>query len=409
MTTNGNATRSDLFQPISVTQGSVKIGAYGPQGSGKTTTLFLLGVGLSLTYHKGAPIMYHDTENGSDFMKQIADIEGIEVLVRKSRSFTDMCAGIHEGERAGACVYLEDSITHDWTELMEAFKTKKQITRLMIEHWSEIKPQWAKEWVVPMLNSPLHVLIAGRAGVIYENVEQEDGTTKNEVTGSKMKAEGDFGYEPNLLIEMVGERVRMAPDGTPIRGKKRAAKHGGTFIHHAYVLKDRTRNLQGKEFSWQNLNDYKKGDWKKVFDAFQPHFKFFNIGGAQKALTSSPSTDLFDKDGNSEYFQRKRRKDVALEEVETTLTLLWPGKDAKSTRIKLLVIEKLFNTRSWTKVTQLQPDEIEKGVLRLQEFEIKTKNAPRDDEAVVMQAFEELEPAPETAPKPAAEPGAAAA
>lgn len=388
MTTNGNGT-SSLFQPISVTQGSVKIGAFGPQGSGKTTTLFLLGIGLSLTYHNGAPIMYHDTENGSDFMKLIADIEGVPVLVRKSRSFTDMCKGIHEGERAGACVYLEDSITHDWTELMEAYKQKKQISRIQVEHWGEIKPQWASEWVVPMLNSPLHILIAGRAGMIYENVEQEDGTTKNEVTGSKMKAEGDFGYEPNLLFEMVGERVRMTPEG-PAKGKKRYAKHGGTYVHHAYVLKDRTRNLQGKEFAWQNLNDYKKGDWKKVFDCFQPHFKFFNIGGAQKALTASPSTELFDANGNSEYYQRRRRKDVALEEIESTMTLLWPGKDAKSTRIKILVIKKLFDTGSWTKVTQMQPEEIETGLARLQEFEIKTKNMPRDDEAVLLQAFDEL-------------------
>jgi hypothetical protein len=387
MTTNGN---SGLFQPISVTQGSVKIGAFGPQGSGKTTTLFLLGIGLSLTYHNAAPIMYHDTENGSDFMKAIADIEGVPVLVRKSRSFTDMCQGIHEGERQGACVYLEDSITHDWNELMEAFKAKKQITRIEINHWGEIKPQWANDWVVPMLNSPMHVLIAGRAGMIYENVEQEDGTTKNEVTGSKMKAEGDFGYEPNLLIEMFGERVRMAPDGTPVKGKKRAAKHGGTYVHHAYVLKDRTRNLQGKEFTWQNLNDYKKGDWKKVFAAFEPHFKFFSIGSAQKALTSSPSTDLFDKDGNSEYYQKKRRREVALEEIETTMTLLWPGKDAKSTRIKLLVIEKIFHTRSWTAVTNLQPDKIEDGLSILRDFEFRSRNAPRDDEAVVMQVFAEM-------------------
>jgi hypothetical protein len=395
-----NPTQNGLFQPISVTQGSVKIGAYGPQGSGKTTTLFLLAIGLSLTYHKGAPIMYHDTENGSDFMKRIADVEGVEVFVAKSRSFQDMCRGLHEGEKNGACVYLEDSITHDWNELMEAFKAKKGITKIQIDHWGEIKPQWANDWVVPMLNSPLHILIAGRAGMIYESVEQEDGTSKNEVTGSKMKAEGDFGYEPNLLIEMFGERVRMAPDGTPIKGKKRAAKRGGTYVHHAYVLKDRTRNLQGKEFTWQNLNDYKKGDWKKVFDAFQPHFNFFNIGGAQKALTSSPSTGLFNSDGNSEYFQKKRRKDVALEEIESTLTLLWPGKDAKSTRIKLLVIEKIFNTRSWTKVTQMIPDAIESGLSYLQQFELKSKNMPREDETVVLQALAELkgEPVEQTVP-----------
>src|SRR5438105_4052928 len=108
------AVTSNLFQPISITQGSVKIGAYGPQGSGKTTTLFLIALGLSITHHNRAPILYHDTENGSDYMKPIADLEGVPILVRKSRSFKDMCIGLREGLRAGACVYLEDSITHDW-------------------------------------------------------------------------------------------------------------------------------------------------------------------------------------------------------------------------------------------------------------------------------------------------------
>lgn len=375
----------ELFAPISVSQGSVKIGAFGPQGSGKTTTLFLLALGLSITYHNRAPIFYHDTENGSDFMKSIAEAEGVPVLVRKSRSFKDMCAGIRLGEEAGACVYLEDSITHDWTELMEAFKTAKNISQLQMEHWGQIKPQWAAEWVVPMLNSPMHILIAGRAGLIYESVEQEDGTSKNEVTGSKMKAEGDFGYEPNLLIELHGERVKLGNDGRP--------KRGGSYVHHAYVLKDRTRSLQGREFEWANLNAYKKGDWKRVFECFEPHFQFFNIGKGrhQNALTPSPSDQLFDNNGNAEYYRMKRRREVALEEVESTMTVLWPGKDAKSNKIKLLVIDKLFNTRSWTKVTQLRAEEIEHGLNTLHIFELRTKNAPRDDEEVVMQAFTDIE------------------
>jgi hypothetical protein len=385
-------TAANLFQPISITQGSVKIGAYGPQGSGKTTTLFLIALGLSIAHHNRAPIMYHDTENGSDYMKPIADLEGVPVLVRKSRSFKDMCAGLREGPRAGACVYLEDSITHDWNELMDAYKARKGITKLQVDHWGEIKPQWANDWVVPMLNSPMHVLIAGRAGMIYGPTEQEDGSVKNEVTGTKMKAEGEFGYEPSLLFEMFGERV----SNPEVQGKNRRARRGGSYVHHAYILKDRTRILQGREFQWTNLNDYKKGDWKKVFESFAPHLAFYNIGQEQHALTVSPSNDLFDPNGNSEYYQMRRRREVALEEVESTMTVLWPGKDAKSQKIKILVLDKLFNTRSWTKVTQLKPEEIEHGNNVLHIFELRTANAPRDDEAIVSAAFEQIFSAPTT-------------
>ncbi len=387
MSAPASAVSSDLFQPITITQGSVKIGAYGPQGSGKTTTLFLIAMGLSITHHNRAPILYHDTENGSDYMKPIADMEGVPVLVRKSRSFKDMCAGLREGLRAGACVYLEDSITHDWTELMEAYKSKKGITKLQVDHWGEIKPQWASEWVVPMLNSPMHILIAGRAGMVYGPTEQEDGTIKNEVTGTKMKAEGEFGYEPSLLFEMFGERV-SDPEA---KGKRRRAQRGGSYVHHAYVLKDRTRILQGREFQWTNLNNYKKGDWKKVFDSFAPHLAFYNIGsGEQHALTSSPSTDLFDSNGNSEYYQIKRRREVAIEELENTMKVLWPGTSGNMQKVKILVLDKLFNTRSWTKVTQFKPEEIEHANNVLHIFELRTANAPRDDEAVVSAAFEQI-------------------
>lgn len=76
-------------------------------------------------YHHSAPVFMHDTENGSTFLKPPFDLEGVPFKVRKSRAFKDMCAGVKEAEQIGACCYIEDSITHDWTELLESFKKRK--------------------------------------------------------------------------------------------------------------------------------------------------------------------------------------------------------------------------------------------------------------------------------------------
>src|SRR5687767_14838017 len=86
-----------LLQLAKVEQSAAKIGAFGPGGSGKTTTLSLLAIGLSLTYHNGAPVVFFDTEGaGSDFVKPLFDAEGVPFYNVKSRAFADMRAAHRE-------------------------------------------------------------------------------------------------------------------------------------------------------------------------------------------------------------------------------------------------------------------------------------------------------------------------
>ena len=82
-------------------QGAAKIAGYGPQGSGKTTTLGMLALGLSITYHDRAPVAMHDTENGSDYLAPLFAIEGVPLVVHKSRAFADLLALLDEAEPAG--------------------------------------------------------------------------------------------------------------------------------------------------------------------------------------------------------------------------------------------------------------------------------------------------------------------
>src|SRR5262245_17236753 len=97
-----------LLKKAQIEQASAKVGIFGRQGSGKTTTAALIAIGLSKTYHKGAPVAALDTENGSDYLVPIFEAEGVPLLVVKSRAFKDMKDGLREAEREGCCAYLVD-------------------------------------------------------------------------------------------------------------------------------------------------------------------------------------------------------------------------------------------------------------------------------------------------------------
>jgi AAA domain len=373
-------TFSDLLQEAAIEQSAAKVGIFGLQGTGKSTLAALLAIGLSKTHHGGAPVAYHDTENGSDFLKPLFDMEGVKLLVRKSKCFADAAATLHEAKRRGCCAFIEDSITGDWDELTESFKKKKGISKIELYHWGQIKPQWNEEWVTPMLNSPLHVITCGRAGDVWQDVDQEDGSQKAQKVGTKMRAEGQFGYEPSLLIEMLCQQN--------LGGRRR--KNAGRMLHSATVLKDRARFLNGKTFEWPDINTYKAGEWKKFYEAFAPHFNFLNIaGGKQIAVNSADSQQLFDGNGNSDYHQRKQAAIIALEEIEGTLTTIWPGQDAKSKKFKAMAIDVLFGTRSWTKVTTLPQADLDAGLIRLRAIEQNTKSTPMDEEEVVATVLQE--------------------
>src|SRR5512138_2923191 len=105
-----------LLKRATVEQAAAKLGIFGPQGSGKTTTAALIAIGLSKTYHGGKPVAFMDTENGSDYLVPIFEAEGVELVVVKSRSFQDMKAMVREAEEMGCCAGLIDSYTHPWQE-----------------------------------------------------------------------------------------------------------------------------------------------------------------------------------------------------------------------------------------------------------------------------------------------------
>jgi ABC-type lipopolysaccharide export system ATPase subunit len=147
-----------LLKEIAIEQVAAKVGLFGSQGSGKSLTAFLLAIGLSKAFHNGAPIAIHDTEGASDFLEPIARAEGVKVLRHKSTSFRDMVTVLGEAERGGCCVFIQDTVSRPWTELVEAIQKKRNVKRLEFQHWNEVKTTWREQFVDRYMVSPLPLL-----------------------------------------------------------------------------------------------------------------------------------------------------------------------------------------------------------------------------------------------------------
>lgn len=383
-------------------QGFLKTGIFGDPGSGKTTTASYLAMAISNKLGNKKPIAFFETEAGSDFLVDRFNAEGIELLRVKSHSLADLMEAVKEAEQS-CSVMIVDSITHVWTELVEAklkamnkvreAKAKREnrsfypLDKLEFQHWADVKREWGR-WTTLFLNSKLHMIVCGRAGGIWETEKNEE-TNKREIqkVGTKMKAEADFGYEPSLLIEMV--RV------------SKGAEPGSGWMHRAIVLKDRTDSINGLSFNFEKpRNGYKAGDWKQTFKPFEPVFKHLSIGGEHLTVDATRTSEgLFPRqDGESQGEHLRQRATIAIEEIEGSMVALWPGQDAGSKAMKAGIVEALFGTRSWTAVQNKKLSELEGAVrvMRKIEAQIKSLDMP-------LGSVEELKQLVETVREPTSE------
>lgn len=350
-----------LLREATNEQAAAKIGEFGEPGSGKTTTAALLAIGISKTYCNNAPVAMMDTERASDFVIPIFRAEGVQLLTHKSKAFADMMTVLAEAEKTGCCCLIIDSVTHTWDELIDSYCKKRGIAKAEFHHWRDIKAPW-KVWTDRYLTSALHIIVAGRVGYDYEYQVGENNKKELIKGDSKMRAEGQFGYEPHLLMEFERER------------------NGNQFNHIAHILKDRSWALNGKAITFVDQPAYKTGYYKVVFDAFKPHFDLLNIGGKQQQLNEANSAALF-PGGHSEHFAREQEKRIALDEILATMQLLWPGQSAAEKQLRIRILETLWGVRAWSAVEAMPLEDIQRGLRALRDFE-KTKE-PADSDGML--------------------------
>ncbi len=383
-----------------------KIGTQGKMGSGKTTLLLMLALYLSKKHHGGAPIAFLDSEKGSDFALPICETEGVELLVNRTRAFVDLKNASKEAIAAGACALIGDSISHYWTELAKALKAEKNVKRLDVQLIQRLKDEWGP-FAEDFVTSPIHYLVAGRLGYEWENAEyEEDGKIRTELLrgGTKMKAEGEFGHEPDLIIEMASVEDPDAIRFEKLKGKVRK-KHKSTTLHVGTVKKCRVWSLNGKSFSWPDADAYKPGDYMKVAQCFLPFFDFLNIGGEHHALDASRNSRALFQGADNPYYRNTIARKAALEEWDATITKLWPGQDAKAKSIRAAVFEAVTTTRSRTKFEALPLDQVQfcvRTIFALEQRLVENPNAA-GDEVEVLKLVDRAREVAGSAPSPAAE------
>ena len=343
-----------------------KVGIYGNAGTGKTRVAFEIISGLIKDHKLSKPVLFYDTEKGSDWVLPLFKKENIECYVKKSRTFSDLMTAVEVAEKESCCLIV-DSISHVWRELMQSYLDKvnedrlsflikkyskewaeknfKKSIKLEFQHWNVIKPTWA-QFTDRFLNSSLHMIVCGRAGDMYEFQENESGKKELIKSGTRMATEKELSYEPSLLIEL-----------------QRRTSNGENKLY-AIIEKDRADKINGKEFELVKYSDLK------------PHFDILNFSENQKEvdLYKNKSNGIFEgKTLNPEddFAQERKQKEIFSEEIKNLIVLKYPGMDAESKKQKLLLIESVFSTTSWAKIETLPSSVLEKG---LNSLRAKIKN-----------------------------------
>ena len=222
-------------------QAALKLGMYGLAGSGKTFTALLLAEGLAQI--SGKRIALVDTERGSDFYAQEvkerkAHPDAFDFDVLHTRSLTAIPGAVRELKSAEHSVIIVDSVTHIWEAAQEAYSgIRTRAGTIPLHAWGGIKRPY-KELITTLLNSSFHVIICGREGAQFEE-DPESGELK--AVGTKMKAEGETPYEPNILLHMQSLRAKDQ-----------------TGIINAFAVKDRIGVLAQKFIPWPNFENIVK-------------------------------------------------------------------------------------------------------------------------------------------------------
>lgn len=224
------------FTKAKTEQAFFKVGLYGKTGTGKTFTSLLWAEGLAAK--EGKKIAFIDTEHGSDFYTMSikerqyhpAAFDFDRILTRSLMEAVEATESIDPNEYG---VLIIDSMTHLWEAARAAYTGKKMATGgIPIQAWNDIKRPY-KRLMSLFLDGNFHAIMCGREGVVLD--KDEDGELQ--VTGTKMKAEGETPHEPHILGRMISER-----------------DPSGGYIVQVFFEKDRSGILTGRTFTWPNYS-----------------------------------------------------------------------------------------------------------------------------------------------------------
>lgn len=347
----------------------LKMGLYGLQGTGKTTLGISMAIGLVKHFKLTKPIVMADTEKGSKFWAtQVKKETGMDLVPLLTKNFDQMCGLGREAEQEGG-VFIVDSATAFWQELCEAHRIRLGVRKLEPFQYAEPGGKWKREFTDWMLNANIHVIVCGRTGQTFAEQEDDNGRMKSQADGTRMKAQGDFGYEFDLLVEMQQHIVD--------RSGKRA--RSGSVKIQGLVLKDRWRDLNGSAFTLPTFKD------------FLPHIKNIAAEGDEGRVDIESRSEYVEEDAGRDRAKYARDRKIEIDLVKADLVKVHG--EGRSTSDKSAKIDSLFKhwgTRSWEEINLRMPI----GGIRAgrQSFELEHKLAPEGKTAAELFGQDDLPP-----------------
>lgn len=331
-----------LLQKFEPRQAYLKMGIMGLAGSGKTFTATEISIGLvELMRQRGlspGPVAFVDTETGADWTAPRMQESGIDLMVSRTRSLADLIEIIGEATASNCSVLMIDSITHFWQVFCDEYAQRRNRTRgLEFSDWAFLKQNWRK-FTDAYVNSPLSIIMCGRAGYEYDFFTNDAGKRELEKTGVKMKAETETGYEPSLLVLMEIEQQLE-------RGEVKAVYRNAT------VMKDRSNKIDGKSFRNPTFND------------FLPHIEYLALAGTHRPVDAGRDNAAFFADDGKEFasVRRKREREACLEEITEVIKKHHSGQNKEDKDARGDLMEKFFGTRAWTRIESLPIEALQEG------------------------------------------------
>lgn len=308
----------------------VKAGFGGMAGAGKsrTATEFVIGSYKDLGYTK--PVLFIDNEKGSRFLIPQFKAAGIPVRAKDTTSLQDVLTAF-DFLRNGDIQYLFiDSLSKVWYRYVRQYMEDNKRRFMELSDWGKILPAWQETFADRFVAAEGSIVFTGRGGFSYEKEEDEVDERTGKVkkgqfvkSGVKMKVAGETPFEPDLNLWME-QHQEMTADGL-------------VTWREAQVMKDRSGLIDGKTFK------------NPTYEMLRPFVRYL-VDVPMGAVAGETNGESLAPSENYESFDRKRKREIALEEIQEEIVKLYPSQSKEDKQAKAELVEELFSTRSWTAV-----------------------------------------------------------
>lgn len=321
---------SDFAGDLVASNKFVKAGFGGMAGSGKsrTATEFVIGAYKDLGYEK--PGLFIDNEKGSRFLIPKFREAGVPMLVKDTTSLADVQQAFQFLRDGEISFLFIDSLTKVYYRYVRQYLDDNKRKFMELSDWGKLLPKWQEEFSDRFVATEGSIVFTGRGGYSYEKEEDETDERTGKVkkgqfvkSGVKMKLAGETPFEPDLNIWMQ-QHQEITSDGIET-------------WREAQVMKDRSGLIDGKVFR------------DPTYQAFKPFVQYLVGVPTGKVLGETDSHSLAPSE-NFESHDRRRKRDIVLEEIQEEIVKMHPGMTADAKAAKAALIEELFDTRSWKMV-----------------------------------------------------------